>query len=139
MVILSGNFLVPTKDAPSVPSTFQVYVPTAGFPRVPGWLGAGEGAVDFGAVVGTGPDAARVVGVVARGPDVAPEVAALAAVVAVVLEDAGAVADGSAAEVVGVPPVVPVVASVDDVELGAPATANWPPRRNDGGPLWVSL
>jgi len=109
---------------------------------VPGWLGAGAGAVDFGAVVGTGPDAARVVGVAARGPDVAvvaPGVAALAAVVAVVLDDAGAVADGSAAAVVAVAPVVPVVASVDEVELGGPATANWPPRRNEGGPLWVSL
>jgi hypothetical protein len=63
----------------------------------------------------------------------------VAAVVAVVLEEAGAVAAGPVAAVVAVSPVVAVVASVDDVETGGPATANWPPRRNDGGPLCVSL
>jgi hypothetical protein len=80
--------------------------------------------------------------VVALGPDeavAAPVCACAATVVTVVLDVAGAVAAGSATAVVAVAPDVTVGASVDEVELGAPATANWPPRRNDGGPLCVSL
>jgi hypothetical protein len=62
-----------------------------------------------------------------------------AAVVAVVLGEAvGPVVPGWAAAVV-----VAVVSAVEPVELvvleGAPATANSPPRRKEGGPLWVSL
>jgi hypothetical protein len=63
----------------------------------------------------------------------------LRAVVAVVLDGAaGPVVPGWAAA-----PVVAVVsagaAAVELVLLGGPATANWPPRRNEGGPLWVNL
>jgi len=52
----------------------------------------------------------------------------------VVLDD-GAVAPGGA----GAPVVaVPAAAAVElVVVLGGPATANSPPFRNDGGPLWV--
>ena len=80
------------------------------------------------------------VAVVALGPEVAV-VTALAPRVAVVvvLDEAGPVAAGSVMTVVAGPPDVSVVAPVDDVVLGVPATANCPPRRNDGGPLWVSL
>jgi hypothetical protein len=66
----------------------------------------------------------------------------LRAVVAVVLEDAGAVVPGTAAGtdvivVSAVASVALVVALV--VLLGGPATAKLPPRRKDGGPLSSSL
>jgi hypothetical protein len=90
--------------------------------------------------VGAGPDAARVVGV-ARAAVAVVELAAPAfrAVVAVVLGAAvGPVVPGWAAAAV-----VAVVSAVAPVELvvleGAPAPANSPPRRKEGGPLWVSL
>jgi len=113
---------------------------------LPGALGCpGGGAGLAGAVgvgVGAGPDAARVVGVDAAGPEVpvvGPGVAALRAVVAVVLDGAaGPVApDWAAAPVVAV--VSAAAAVVEVVELGPPVAANWPPRRKEGGPLWVSL
>ncbi|HEV7862875.1 MAG TPA: hypothetical protein VGR20_09250 [Acidimicrobiia bacterium] len=94
-----------------------------------------------GAVVGAGPDDALVVGVAPAGPEVTVvELAAPALrVVAVVLEEpGGAVGPGWVAGTV-----VAVVSAVAAVELvvapGAPALANSPPRRNDGGPLWNSL
>jgi hypothetical protein len=46
------------------------------------------------------------------------------------------VAVGAAAAVVAV---VSTAAAVELVVPGAPALANWPPRRKDGGPMWVSL
>ena len=61
------------------------------------------------------------------------------AVVAVLLDEAGPVVPGWAAGA----PVVAVVSAAADVAAvvlgGPPALANWPPRRNDGGPLWVNL
>jgi hypothetical protein len=79
---------------------------------------------------------------VAPGPEVAGEGLAapvLRVVVAVVLGAAfGPVVTGWAAAAV-----VAVVSAAAPVELvvpgGAPATANPPPRRKEGGPLWVSL
>jgi hypothetical protein len=140
MVIFSGNFLLPTKDAPSVPSTVQVYVPTAGFPPV-GALWAGVAfAGPVTVVVDAGPDAARVVTVVAVAPRVAVvELTAPALRVVAVLDDeAGAAFEGTAAAML-----VVVVAPGSAVELvvllGGPAIAKEPPRRNDGGPLWVIL
>jgi hypothetical protein len=91
--------------------------------------------------VGAGPDRARVVDVAAAERDVT--VLGLAApraraVVAVLLDDAGAVLPGTAAgtEVIVVSDVAAVMLLV---LVGGPATANWPPRRNDGGPLSSSL
>ena len=133
VVILSGYFRDPTKGACSVPSTVNVYVPTAGLPTP---VGAG-GEVGVGVGAGAGPEAARVV-VVAAATRVVTVVeladAAVRAVVAVVLEDA--VAPGTA---MGGAAVVPVVSEVGTlvVLLGGPATANSPPFRNEGGPLWV--
>jgi hypothetical protein len=107
-----------------------------------GELGAGAGLAGLGAVaVGAGPDGARVV--VVTPPARAVAVVALAeldwrAVVAVVL-GAGVepVLSGGAAVVVAV---VSVAAAVElAVLVGGPAAANWPPRRKDGGPLWVSF
>lgn len=110
-----------------------------------GWLAAGAGVagpVGGGVGVGAGPDGARVVAVPAAEREVT--VVELArplrrAVVAVLL---GAVAadvgvDGGA-EAAAVVAVVSVPGALELVVLpGGPATANWPPRRNDGGPLCV--
>jgi len=80
---------------------------------------------------------------VAAGPEVAvvalTPATALWAVVAVLPgEAAGPVLAGRLAPVVEV--VSGLAGAVEAVVLlGAPAMANWPPRRNDGGPLWVSL
>jgi hypothetical protein len=99
------------------------------------WLGAGAGAV---VAVGAGPEGARVVVVTPVGPgpgavvDVAPPPADR--VVTAVLDGAGSTATPGGAAVV----VVVSTAAVNVVVLfGAPATANSPPLRNDGGPLWV--
>jgi hypothetical protein len=81
-----------------------------------------------------------VVGVLAAGPEAAVvglAVPGLRAVVAVVAAAVGLVVPAGAA-------VVPVVAVDSTAALGAvlggaPETANWPPRRKEGGPLWVSL
>jgi hypothetical protein len=63
----------------------------------------------------------------------------LRTVVEVVLDDAVVpVVPGWAA--VAVVAVVSAVAGDELVVLlGPPAMANWPPRRKDGGPLWVRL
>ncbi|HEU5449328.1 MAG TPA: hypothetical protein VFW57_09980, partial [Acidimicrobiia bacterium] len=98
-----------------------------------------DGLAGVGA--GPGPEAARVV-VVAPGARVVAVVElvcpGLRAVVPVVADDAtepGTAAGGAA--------VVAVVSGVGTPEVvvlfGAPAMANWPPRRNEGGPLWVIL
>jgi hypothetical protein len=127
-----------------VPSTVHVYVPTAGLPGPLCWLGGGAGVAGLvGPGVRAAPDEARVVAVAAVGPDVAvvgPAEPVLRAVVAVVLDDAlePGVPGWAAAAVVAV---VSAVATVEVVVplLGGPAVANWPPRRKEGGPLWVSL
>jgi hypothetical protein len=97
-----------------------------------------DGLVGVG--VGAGPEAARVVVVAPAGRVVTEvEVAcpALAAVVPVVADDA---ADpGTAAGGAAVVAVVSAVGAPDVVVLsGGPAMANWPPRRNEGGPLCVT-
>jgi hypothetical protein len=100
-----------------------------------------DGPVGVGVGAGAGPEAARVV-VVALADRVVtvvelavPELRAVVPVVAEV-----AVAPGTA---IGGAAVVPVVSAVGATEVvvlpGGPATANWPPRRNDGGPFWVIL
>jgi hypothetical protein len=88
--------------------------------------------------VGAGPDAALVVAVTPLGREVAV-VGLLRAVVALLLETAAVVVvagwlGAAVVVVVSAPRAVVLV-----VLLGAPAMANWPPRRNEGGPLWVSL
>ena len=86
---------------------------------------------------GAGPDAARVVVVALGRADVTVVLAVALRVVAVVA--------GAALETVVEGWVAAVVAEVSAVSeelvvlLGGPATANWPPFRNDGGPLWVIL
>jgi hypothetical protein len=93
--------------------------------------------------VGAGPDPARVVAVAARrvvavvGLAAAP--AACLAVVAVVLDDAGAVLPGTAAGTDDVAVGSDEMTGALVALVGGPATANWPPRLNDGGPLSRSL
>ncbi|HKY76971.1 MAG TPA: hypothetical protein VJS45_12575, partial [Acidimicrobiia bacterium] len=76
--------------------------------------------------------AARVVAVVELA---CPDLPAVVPVVADDTAEPGTAAGGTA--------VVTVVSAVGTPEVvvlsGAPAMANWPPRRNDGGPLWVIL
>jgi hypothetical protein len=93
---------------------------------------------------GAGPDAARVVGVTAAGPEAAvvgPAEPAEARTLVLVLGDTVEVVAPAAVDW-GV--VTVAVGSTGEavefvVELPAPATANSPPRPNDGGPLCVSL
>jgi hypothetical protein len=97
-----------------------------------------DGLVGVG--VGAGPEAARVV--VVAPADRVVTVLELAGpvrvVVAVVADDA--VEPGTP---IGGAAVVTVVSGLGRLEVvvlpGGPATANCPPRRNDGGPLWVIL
>jgi hypothetical protein len=87
--------------------------------------------------VGAGPEPARVVVVTpaARAEVTVVGAAAAFRVVTVVLGALEAVVEGCVAAVVAD---VSVTTSVELVVLlGGPAMANWPPRRNDGGPLWV--
>lgn len=116
-------------------------MPRSGFPSP---LGAeGELALDglVGAGAGPGPEAARVVVVDAAARVVAVVELArpdLPAVVPVVADDTAA--PGTAAGGATVVAVVSAVGTPDVVVLlGGPAMANWPPRRNEGGPLWVTL
>jgi hypothetical protein len=102
-----------------------------------GVLGAGAGCeAPVTVVVGAGPEAARVV-VVAAARVVTVVGLAARAVVAVLEDDPGTGFDGTAAAMVAV--VVAAGSAVELVVLGGPALANSPPRRNDGGPLCVSL
>ncbi|HYH51657.1 MAG TPA: hypothetical protein VEG38_19105 [Acidimicrobiia bacterium] len=128
-----------------MPSTVQVYVPTAGLPGPLGGAGFGvglAGAVGVGARVVA--EDARVVAVARAGPDVAvvvltPAPRFPAVVMVAVVADGGTepgTPTGGAADVV----VVSGAAAVEAVVLlGAPATANSPPRRNEGGPLSRTL
>jgi hypothetical protein len=119
-----------------VPSTVNVYVPRAGLPTPLGPADGLDGLVGVGA--GPGPEAARVVVVAAAALVVTVVELAALRVVPVVADDA--VDPGTA---MGGAAVVPVVSAVGRPEvvvlLGGPAMANWPPRRNEGGPLWVIL
>jgi hypothetical protein len=89
--------------------------------------------------VGAGPEGARVVAVTPVAREVAVVGAGLALPVVALVEGTVELAV-TPATAAGVLVVVSMLAAVElEVLPGGPATANSPPRRNDGGPLWVIL